>query len=77
MTPVAVFEGKVAASNMQKGNHLKPDYRGVPSVVFTIPELTRVGLLETEANDQGRDVHVNFTDTGCWYSNLRIGESCA
>ncbi len=77
LTPVAVFEGKVAASNMQKGNHLKPDYRGVPSVVFTIPELTRVGLLETEANDQGRDVHVKFTDTGSWYSNLRVGESCA
>ncbi len=77
LTPVSSFEGKVAASNMQKGNHLKPDYRGVPTVVFTIPELARVGLLETEANDQGRDVNVTFTDTGGWYSNLRVGESCA
>lgn len=30
LTAVAVFEGKVAASNLIKGNHLTPDYRGVP-----------------------------------------------
>ena len=49
LTPVASLEGKVAAANLLWGNHEKPDYAGVPSVVFTIPELTRVGLLETEA----------------------------
>lgn len=77
LTPVAVFEGKVAASNMLKGNRTRPDYHGVPSVVFTIPELARVGMLESEAKGQRRDVRVQFTDTGEWYSNLRIGESCA
>ena len=77
LTPVAVFEGKVAASNMLKGNRVTPDYRGVPSAVFTIPELTRVGLLESEAREQGLDVRVKFTDTSGWYSNLRVGETCA
>ena len=77
LTPVAVFEGKVAASNMLKGNHLKPEYRGVPSAVFTIPELTRIGLTEAEANDQGLDVRVRFTETSDWYSNLRVGETHA
>lgn len=77
LTPVAVFEGKVAASNLLKGNHRKPDYRGVPSAIFTIPELTRVGLLEAEAKDRGIDVEVRFTDTSGWYSNLRVGETCA
>ncbi|OYV52431.1 MAG: pyridine nucleotide-disulfide oxidoreductase [Burkholderiales bacterium 21-58-4] len=77
LTPVAVFEGKVVASNMLKGNHAKPDYRGVPTVVFTIPELARVGLLEAEAKDQGREVRTVFTDTHGWYSNLRVGETCA
>lgn len=76
-TPVAVFEGKVAASNMLKGNTSTPEYRGVPSVVFTIPELARVGMLESEAKDQGRDVRVEFNDTSGWYSNLRVGERCA
>lgn len=77
LTPVAVFEGKVAAANMLKGNHSTPDYTGVPSVVFTIPELARVGLLEAEAKDQGLDVRVAFNDTGGWYSNMRVGEDCA
>jgi glutathione reductase (NADPH) len=77
LTPVAVFEGKVAASNMIKGNKTAPDYRGVPSVVFTIPELARVGLLEAEALEKSRDVRVRYTDTGAWFSNFRIGESCA
>ncbi|MBU6469182.1 MAG: NAD(P)/FAD-dependent oxidoreductase [Gammaproteobacteria bacterium] len=77
LTPVAVFEGKVAASNMLKGNHTTPDYRGVPTVVFTIPELARVGMLEAEAKHQGREIHVAFTDTSGWYSNMRVGETCA
>jgi len=77
LTPVAVFEGKVAASNMLKGNKAVPDYRGIPSAVFTIPELTRIGLLEQEAKNQGMDFHVKFTDTSGWYSNLRVGEACA
>ena len=77
LTPVAVFEGKVAASNMLKGNHLTPDYRGVPSAVFTIPELTRIGLTEAEAKGQGLDVRVQYSDTSGWYSNLRVGETDA
>ena len=77
LTPVAVFEGKVAASNMLKGNHKTPDYRGVPSVVFTVPALGRVGMLESEARDAGHDVNVKFTDTSGWFSNLRIGEPYA
>ncbi|WP_348767448.1 NAD(P)/FAD-dependent oxidoreductase [uncultured Salinisphaera sp.] len=77
LTPVAVFEGKVATSNMLKGNHTTPDYRGVPSVVFTIPALGRVGMLESEARDAGHDVRVKFTDTSGWFSNLRIGEQHA
>ncbi len=76
LTPVAVFEGKVAASNMLKGNHTKPDYTGVPSVVFTIPELARVGMLESEAREAGYKVRVTENDTSGWYSNIRVGETC-
>lgn len=76
LTPVAVFEGKVAASNMLKGNHSKPDYNGVPSVVFTIPELARVGMLEEEAREAGYKVRVVENDTSGWYSNIRVGEKC-
>lgn len=77
LTPVAVFEGKVAASNMLKGTATVPDYAGVPTVVFTIPELARVGLLETDAHDAGLDVDVRYHDTSGWYSNYRVGETTA
>ncbi|GGO93055.1 glutathione reductase (NADPH) [Stakelama pacifica] len=77
LTPVAVAEGKVAASNMLKGNHAKADYSGVPSVVFTIPELARVGMLESEAREAGYDVRMAVNDTSDWFSNFRVGESCA
>ncbi|SEO18611.1 dihydrolipoyl dehydrogenase family protein [Palleronia pelagia] len=76
LTPVAVFEGKIAASNMLKYKRTEPDYTGVPSVVFTIPELARVGLLEEEARETG-DVEVRFTDTSGWFSQKRLGESHA
>ncbi|WP_341361337.1 NAD(P)/FAD-dependent oxidoreductase [Georgenia sp. M64] len=77
LTPVAVFEGKVAASNMLKATTTIPDYTGVPTAVFTIPELTRVGMLEQEARDQGIDIDVRYHDTSGWYSNYRIGETAA
>ena len=77
LTPVAVIEGKVAASNMLKEQKIVPDYSGIPTAVFTVPELARVGMLEAEAKAAGHDVDVRFTDTGGWYSNYRIGEASA
>ncbi|MDW3215647.1 MAG: NAD(P)/FAD-dependent oxidoreductase [Ilumatobacteraceae bacterium] len=77
LTPVAVFEGKVAASNMLKSSTVIPEYAGVPTAVFTIPELTRVGMLESEAVDAGIDVDVRYSDTSGWYSNYRVGETTA
>ena len=54
-----------------------PDYAGVPTAVFTVPELVRVGLLEDEATAAGIDVDVRYNDTSGWYSNYRIGETTA
>ena len=73
LTPVAVSEAKVAASNMMKGVTTTPDYAGVPTAVFTIPELTRVGMLESEAREEGIDLAIRYSDTSAWYSNYRIG----
>jgi glutathione reductase (NADPH) len=77
VTPVAVVEGKVAASNMLKDATSSPDYTGVPIAVFTVPELVRVGLLEEEARSSGVDVEVRYSDTASWYSNYRVGEHTA
>ncbi|MDE0777847.1 MAG: NAD(P)/FAD-dependent oxidoreductase [Nocardioides sp.] len=77
LTPVAVTEAKVAASNMLKGTTTTPDYTGIPTAVFTIPELARVGMLESEARAAGIDLAVRYSDTSGWYSNYRIGETTA
>ncbi|MFC5382145.1 dihydrolipoyl dehydrogenase family protein [Aquipuribacter nitratireducens] len=77
LTPVAVFEAKVAASNMIKATTTAPEYSGIPTAVFTIPELARVGMLESEAREHGIDLAVRYSDTSGWYSNYRIGETTA
>ena len=77
LTPVAVFEAKVATSNMLKNATTVPDYDGVSTAVFTVPELARVGLLEADARIQGLDIDVRYSDTSGWYSNYRVGERTA
>lgn len=49
---VASYEGEVAAENAL-GHPRKVDYRAVPSVVYTYPEVAGVGITEVEANDSG------------------------
>jgi glutathione reductase (NADPH) len=46
LAPVASYEGLIVAANLLKGNHQKPNYIGIPSVVFTVPPLAAVGLSE-------------------------------
>jgi glutathione reductase (NADPH) len=75
LTPVAVVEAKVAASNMLKSAMTTPDYAATPTAVFTIPELVRIGMLEHEAHESGLRADVRYTDTSVWYSNYRIGET--
>src|SRR5207253_5269340 len=53
LTPVASYEGEIVAANLLKGNHQKPNYTGIPTVVFSIPPAASVGLSETQAREQG------------------------
>jgi glutathione reductase (NADPH) len=77
LTPVAGYEGTIVAANLLNGNTRTPDYRGVPSVVFTVPPLAGVGLTEAEAREQRLDIRVKTQDTSRWYSNRRVAETCA
>jgi len=72
LTPVASMEGHVAASNMLKGNHRKPIYLGVPTVVFTVPPLASAGLREDASREQGLKFKVKHEDTSGWYSSRRV-----
>jgi glutathione reductase (NADPH) len=75
LTPVATYEGGIVATNLLEGNHVKPNYEGVPSVVFTIPPLASVGLQEEAARKQGLHFRINKAGTAAWYSSRRVGEN--
>jgi pyruvate/2-oxoglutarate dehydrogenase complex dihydrolipoamide dehydrogenase (E3) component len=49
------YQGRVAVANIL-GKQTKADYRAIPRVVFTNPEIAAVGLTEEAARDQGLDV---------------------
>jgi glutathione reductase (NADPH) len=75
LTPVAGMQGEIVAKNLLQGNHDRPDYTGIPSVVFTIPPLARVGLLEETARVQGLHFVTHYENTSDWYSSRRVALS--
>jgi len=62
------------ASNLPKGNHQKPNYTGIPTVVFSIPAAASVGLSEARAREQGLKFQVKTEMTSTWYSSRRVAE---
>ncbi|MCI0599489.1 MAG: NAD(P)/FAD-dependent oxidoreductase [Beijerinckiaceae bacterium] len=75
LTPVSSHDGKVVAANILEGNRHRPDYRGVPSVAFTIPPIAAVGLSEAEARKQSLILRVNSAKVPKWYTARRGAES--
>src|SRR5216684_841093 len=74
LTPVSSHDGKVVAANILEGNRHKPDYRGVPSVAFTVPPIAAVGLNESQAQAQGLKFKVKSENTPNWYTARRLAE---
>lgn len=75
LTPVSANEARIAAKNLLAGaDERRVKYPPIPSVVFTLPPVARVGLLEEQAREQGLDFEVKFQKTDGWYSSMRVGE---
>lgn len=74
LTPVSSHDGKIVAGNLLDGNRYKPDYRGVPSVAFTIPPIAAVGLSEAEAKANGLKFRINAEKVSDWYTARRLNE---
>src|SRR3546814_16540274 len=53
----------------------KPDYKGVPSVAFTLPPIARVGLTETEANNAGLKFRLKCERASDWFTARRVAEA--
>lgn len=62
------------AANLLEGNHLKPDYRGVPSVAFTVLPIAMVGLGEAQAREQGLRFKVNSRKASDWFTARQAAE---
>jgi pyruvate/2-oxoglutarate dehydrogenase complex dihydrolipoamide dehydrogenase (E3) component len=58
-SPVAWYEGPIAARNALKGNERKVDFGVFPSAIFTIPAIGQVGLTEKEALARGFKIKVS------------------
>jgi glutathione reductase (NADPH) len=74
LTPVASHHAKVVARNLLDGNRHEPDYRGVPSVAFTIPPIAAVGLSEAEAQRQGLQFSTKSENASGWYTARQTAE---
>jgi len=75
LAPVASYEGLIVAANLLKGDHQSPNYLGVPSVVFTTPALSAVGLSERGARELNLKFRVKKEMTSTWYSSRRVAET--
>lgn len=61
-THVSVYQARIAARDILGEDGPRADYRALPRVTFTDPEIGAVGLTESQARDQGREVRVYATD---------------
>lgn len=56
-THSALLESKVVAHNIFERTNITPDYSGTPSLLFTTPEVAKVGLSEDDCHR--RDLSIN------------------
>lgn len=77
LTPIATMESHVVAANLLNGNQRTPNYKVMPTVVFTLPKLASVGLREEQARDKGHQIKVKKIDTSDWYTYKRTNEKYA
>ncbi len=75
LTPSGVREGYIVAANLVEGNIHKPDYRGMATVVYSVPPMASVGLGEKAAREQGLEFDVKSGSTAGWYNQRRVGAS--
>ena len=62
-THLAVYQGRIAAADVLGRQHAPADYRAVPRVTFTDPEVAGVGLTEAAARDAGVAVRTGVART--------------
>ncbi len=77
LTPVAGNEGEIVAENLLEGNRRKVEFRGLTSMVYTIPPLGVTGLSEVAARERGIAFDVHQGDMLDWYSTRAVAGRAA
>lgn len=74
LTPVSSHDAKIVAANLLLGNHARPDYRGVPSVAFSLPPIASVGISEEQARRDGLKFRMKSEITPTWFTARQAAE---
>jgi glutathione reductase (NADPH) len=74
LSPVASYEGRIAARNFLRGDVERADYSTIPRAVYVVPPLGAVGQTEEEARRAGLDVEVASNDISGWRVYAIAGE---
>ncbi len=64
LTPVALAEGMVVAENLFGAGGRSIDYEGIPTAIFSNPNIGTVGLSEAKARERAGDIDVYRTSFG-------------
>ncbi|EIJ39364.1 pyruvate/2-oxoglutarate dehydrogenase complex, dihydrolipoamide dehydrogenase component [Galbibacter orientalis DSM 19592] len=72
LTPIAVLEGHIVASNIIKGNSKEISYPPMPTVVFTLPTMASVGFTELKAKELNYNIRINYKGVGNWFNAKRL-----
>ena len=74
-THVAYHDQYILRTNLLKGGNASTKGRVVPNTVFIDPQLGRVGLTETEARAQGRNIRVPRLPMAMVLRAMDVGET--
>jgi glutathione reductase (NADPH) len=69
LTLVAGAEGSIVYRNLVEGNTARADYRGIATIVFTLPQMASVGMTEHDARAAELDIELREQDTARWFTN--------
>ena len=77
LTPVASYEARLLADNLFEGMDREVDYLPIPTVAFTLPPITAVGMTAKQAKEDPRDLKIRFEDTTEWFTNKHVNAKIA
>lgn len=75
LTPTANIEAKILSANIRKENKSKLPNVAVPSMVHCIPQLAKVGLSESDIENEKDNYQINYKQVPNWFSAKHANEA--